>query len=254
MEVVKKEEKIESMATGVFDLKMTSREIAELTGKQHKDVMKSIKKHINQCVINGRNFALVEYVDMKGEKRPMYELDHDATMTLVTGYDAHRRMAVIKRWRELEEGKAKPMVEMVVAPSTREETIAQGLVAAQQVLAEKSRALEAAKPAIDFYSAVANTDRLFSVGESAKLMSSGLKEPIGTKTLMTALRKVKVLMKSNEPYQTYIDRGWLAFKLFTPYLTGRPMLTGMGLIKVAQLMKNIETETERSIKSLIAEV
>ena len=41
---------------------MTSLEIAELTGKQHKHVMEAIRKMEPAWVkVNGRNFALVEY-------------------------------------------------------------------------------------------------------------------------------------------------------------------------------------------------
>ena len=54
---------------------MTSLEIAELTGKQHKDVMRAIRKMEPAWVkVNGRNFALVEYKDAKGELRPCYQL------------------------------------------------------------------------------------------------------------------------------------------------------------------------------------
>ena len=43
---------------------MTSLEIAELTGKQHKDVMKAIRNMEPAWVkVNGRKFALVEYRD-----------------------------------------------------------------------------------------------------------------------------------------------------------------------------------------------
>ena len=54
---------------------MTSLEIAELTGKQHKDVMRAIRKMEPAWVkVNGRNFALLEYKDAKGELRPSYQL------------------------------------------------------------------------------------------------------------------------------------------------------------------------------------
>ena len=48
---------------------MTSLEIAEVTGKQHKHVMRDIRVLIEQGV-NQLNFGLVEYTDKKGEKRP----------------------------------------------------------------------------------------------------------------------------------------------------------------------------------------
>lgn len=90
---------------------MSSREIAEAAKKRHPDVMRDIRVLIDQGVINLSNFARNEYKPKVGfgyRTEEEYILDHDATMTLVTGYDAKRRMAVIKRWRELEEGKATP--------------------------------------------------------------------------------------------------------------------------------------------------
>ena len=90
--------------------RISSLEIAERTDKMHKDVMRDIRNLIDQEAINERSFALVEYKDGKGEMRPMYLLDFEATMTLVTGYDAKRRNAVIKRWMTLERGEAAPLV------------------------------------------------------------------------------------------------------------------------------------------------
>lgn len=53
---------------------MTSKEIAEITGKRHSDVLRDIRNLVEQLEDdNERNFALVEYTDGKGEKRPMYE-------------------------------------------------------------------------------------------------------------------------------------------------------------------------------------
>ena len=43
---------------------MTSLEIAEITGRNHKDVMRSIREMEDAWVkVNGRKFALVEYKD-----------------------------------------------------------------------------------------------------------------------------------------------------------------------------------------------
>ena len=54
---------------------MTSLEIAELTGKQHNDVLKAIRKMEPAWMkVNGGNFSLVEYKDSKGELRPCYSL------------------------------------------------------------------------------------------------------------------------------------------------------------------------------------
>ena len=54
---------------------MTSLEIAELTGKQHKNVIQAIRNMEPAWEkVNGLKFQLVEYRDAKGELRPCYQL------------------------------------------------------------------------------------------------------------------------------------------------------------------------------------
>ena len=55
------------------DLVMTSREVAEITGKRHADVMRDIRSEIESLELGGLMnesiFALVKYEDAKGEMR-----------------------------------------------------------------------------------------------------------------------------------------------------------------------------------------
>ena len=58
---------------------MTSIEIAELTGKQHKHVMEAIRKMEPAWKeIDGSNFRLVTYKDKKGELRPSGQRHEDS--------------------------------------------------------------------------------------------------------------------------------------------------------------------------------
>lgn len=86
---------------------MSSREIAELTGKQHKHVMADIRTMCEQMEIDSADFS-AQYKDSTGRTLPCFELDRYHTEVLVTGYDVKRRAAVIKRWYELETGTATP--------------------------------------------------------------------------------------------------------------------------------------------------
>ncbi len=55
--------------------RMTSLEIAEVTGKPHNDVLKAIRKMEPAWVkVNQGNFSLVNYKDAKGELRPCFFL------------------------------------------------------------------------------------------------------------------------------------------------------------------------------------
>jgi Rha family phage regulatory protein len=96
---------------------MSSLEIASLTGKKHFHIMRDIRDLIKEGAINESNFGLATYKDSKGEDRPMYRLDFEASLLVVTGYDAARRAAVIKRWSALERGEVRPAMDSL-APIT----------------------------------------------------------------------------------------------------------------------------------------
>ena len=82
---------------------MTSLEIAELTGKQHKDVMKAIRNMEPAWLkVNGRKFALVEYQDKKGELRPCYQLTKTECLYIATKFNDEARAKLVLRWEELE--------------------------------------------------------------------------------------------------------------------------------------------------------
>ena len=71
---------------------MTSLEIAELTGKQHKNVMQAIRKMEPAWEkVNGRKFALVEYRDKKGELRPCYSLTKTECLYIATKFNDEAR-------------------------------------------------------------------------------------------------------------------------------------------------------------------
>ena len=71
---------------------MTSLEIAELTGKNHFDVMRAIRKMEPAWVkVNGCKFALVTYKDQKGELRPCYQLTKTECLYIATKFNDEAR-------------------------------------------------------------------------------------------------------------------------------------------------------------------
>lgn len=88
--------------------KMSSREIAELTGKRHDHVKRDTEKMLNDLGLDVPSFGDT-YRDSKNREQVEYRLDRYHTEVLVTGYDVKRRAAVIKRWYDLETGKAQPL-------------------------------------------------------------------------------------------------------------------------------------------------
>ena len=84
--------------------RMTSLEIAQLSGKQHKDVLKAIRNMESAWEkVNGRNFALVDYRDQKGELRPCYLLSKTECLYIATKFNDEARAKLVIRWQELEE-------------------------------------------------------------------------------------------------------------------------------------------------------
>jgi len=87
---------------------MTSLEIAELTGKQHKNVMQAIRNMEPAWEkVNGLKFQLVEYRDAKGELRPCYQLSKTECLYIATKFNDEARAKLVLRWEELESEKLK---------------------------------------------------------------------------------------------------------------------------------------------------
>ncbi|OOF53886.1 Rha family transcriptional regulator [Rodentibacter genomosp. 2] len=74
----------------------TSETVAKVFGKYHKHVMRDIREILEagDDEFNRTNFGLVEYIDKKGEKRPMFEMTKDGFLLLVMGYKTKKAMAI----------------------------------------------------------------------------------------------------------------------------------------------------------------
>ena len=82
---------------------MSSVDIAEMTGKRHSDVMRSIRAmELTWIKISERKFASASYKDEQGKPRPMYLLDYRECMYIATKFNDEARAKLILRWDELE--------------------------------------------------------------------------------------------------------------------------------------------------------
>lgn len=83
----------------------TSIMIAEVFSKEHNEVMKKIRANIE--FFNEGNFNLVEYMDAKGEKRPMYLLDRDFASFLIMSFTGKKavewKLKYIKAFNDMEQ-------------------------------------------------------------------------------------------------------------------------------------------------------
>lgn len=82
---------------------MSSREIAELTGKRHDHVMRDIRDMLAQ--LHGESEAPRfggYYIAENGKQNPCFNLPKRETLILVSGYNLAMRAKIIDRWQELE--------------------------------------------------------------------------------------------------------------------------------------------------------
>jgi len=77
-------------------LSMSTREIAELTGKDHKHVMRDFRDMCEALEITESSFGL-SYKDSTGRTLPMYSLPKDLTTTLISGYSIPMRHKIVQR-------------------------------------------------------------------------------------------------------------------------------------------------------------
>ena len=80
---------------------MSSLEIAELTGKDHKHVMFDIRKMLEELGILADGFTATRKV--RGREYECFNLPKRETLILVSGYSASMRASIIDRWQELEQ-------------------------------------------------------------------------------------------------------------------------------------------------------
>ena len=81
---------------------MSSREIANVTGKRHANVKRDIAAMLKELELDVLSFEYI-YLDGQNREQVEYMLDREHTDCLLTGYSAPMRMKVIRRWRELEQ-------------------------------------------------------------------------------------------------------------------------------------------------------
>lgn len=116
---------------------MTSSEIAELTGKLHKDVIRDIRVMIAALEKDGADLRHVREDKDSRDYTENFHLDRELTETLITGYSIPLRHKVIRRLHDLEEQAARPMTQAEITAAN-----ANHLVAVERQQREQQVALD----------------------------------------------------------------------------------------------------------------
>ncbi len=179
---------------------MSSREIAELTGKKHFHVKRDIERMGVELEIDASIFGCT-YLDGQNREQIEYLLDRRITDCLLTGYSAKLRIAVLDRWRELEEQAVQPAL-----PSYPEAL--RQLASSLEAQAALEHKIEQDAPKVEFTERVQASEGSASMSAVAKTFKTG---PI---RLYAKLREMKIIKPgTTEPYQRYIDQGWFELEV-----------------------------------------
>ena len=191
-----------TMAPAAVPLTMSSRDIAELTGKDHRHVLRDLDVLRGQLGDMFAGSAQTWTHPQNSQRYPEYVLDKDTTLCLVAGYDAVVRMRIIKRWQELEAQQA-PKLPQTMAQALR--------LAAEQaeVLEQQAEQLALAAPKVEYVDRYVAANGAMGFRQVAKLLNA--KEP----EFRAFLEDSKIFYRLAgvlTPYQNHIDAGRFAIK------------------------------------------
>ena len=205
-------------------LTMSSREIAELTGKQHKNVLADIRKMLDDLEIDSAVFT-AQYKDSTGRSLPMFNLPKDETLCLVSGYSPQMRMAIIKRWQELEEANKNKGIFMPNFSDPVEAAIAwANEKRLSQMLEQK---IEEQKPKVEYVEKYVERNNTKNITATAKEIG------ISGRKLGEWLRKKDYAFKRTDKLvwkQQFIDEGYGVMKqtVKNEFDTSQALLTASG--------------------------
>jgi phage antirepressor YoqD-like protein len=172
-------------------LTMSSRDIARLCEKEHRNVMADIRTMYEALNIHSAEFS-AQYKDSTGRTLPCFSLPRRECDILIAGYNIRYRAAIVDRWRELESNA--PALPDFSNPAIAARAWADEMERKQVALS----LLEQAKPAIEF------VDRYVTAETGSK-----------------GFRQVAKLLGVNEfRFRAFLEEKGIMYKLggeWTPY-------------------------------------
>lgn len=193
---------------------MTSREIAELTGKQHQHVKRDIENLLTELQINVSSFGRI-YLDTMNREQTEFALDRDLTENLLMGYSAPLRRAVLARLRELEE-LAKPVAPVATIPPNYATALRLAADQAEEIAAQREQ-LQLAAPAVAFVEKFVDSTGLKGFRQVCKLLNANEAE------FRLFLEAKKIMYKLGgewTPHAQHLDTGRFSVKAGTSDVSG----------------------------------
>ncbi|MCY9802711.1 phage regulatory protein/antirepressor Ant [Vibrio scophthalmi] len=217
-------------------LTMSSREIAELTGKQHSHVMRDIRNQESAyCEVYGveSKFGLYSYVARNSKTISEYKLTKSQALFVVSGYDSVRRARVQKRMEDLEQ----ELTCRTPVNLSRMDILQLAMDAERKSIEQQNKIVRDA-PKVEFANTVAIAPDAIDVGKAAKILG------VGRNRMFEFLRRIAWVTRTNEPYQRIIELGYMDVKVsefdvpeYGLKRNVKALVTGKGLLKLQALVK-----------------
>ncbi|MCP6691333.1 phage antirepressor KilAC domain-containing protein [Pseudomonas donghuensis] len=196
---------------GARTVTMSSVEIAELTGKLHKNVIRDIREMLDALQQDGSDLShVLEAKDGRGYTAE-FHLDRELTETLLTGYSIPLRRKVIHRLHELEQATTPRL--LATLPDFSSPAAAARAWAEQYELQQAAnQALAVAAPKVEFVDRYVDATGLKGFRQTAKLLRAN--EARFREFLLD--KKIMYRMGGEwQAYQQHIDAGRFDIKTGT---------------------------------------
>ena len=159
-------------------------------------------------------FGFEENVDFTGCKFFNTQANQEL-QDYILKIDMAKELAMLSK---SEKGKEirKYFIELEKAWNSPDKIMARALQIAQKEIQNYKKEIEYQKPKVEFYDQIIDSKDTIDIGSLAKTLNI---RNIGRNKLFEILRERKILDSKNQPYQTYIDRGYFR-TIETSYIQG----------------------------------
>lgn len=219
---------------------MSTREIADLTGKQHQHVIRDTKRMLSDLGFDASTFGRI-YLDGSNRQQTEYVMGQDLVITLLAGYSAPLRYRVVTRLQELENVSR----HLVVIPKTLPEALRFAALQAEENL-QLQQVIAKQAPKVEALHRLAKTQSDICITTAAQILG------IRPAELFAWLHQNRWIHRRTAhsswvAYQPRLTSGWLKHKLVKVgggegldiKVVEQVMVTRSGMVALAEQLQGI---------------
>lgn len=176
--------------------------------------------------VNGRRFALVEYTDRKGEKRPCYQLTKIECLYIATKFNDEARAKLVLRWEQLERKNTPQLpttyldaLKALVASEEEKQALAADNAKKQQAIEMKDAQIIELDTAVNnMKPKVSYVDNILQCKDTINVTQIAQDYGMSAKAFNVLLRNLKIQHKVGQTwivYGKYLAKGYVQSETFT---------------------------------------